>query len=197
MRDYQPYCSLIPEHEQTWREYYTQQQPLVLEIGCGVGFHPIQYSLAHPEHNMIAIEKTKERFTKFKRRYSKHKQATNLLPVQANAIDWISQNIQPKELSQIFLLYPCPYPKNKQANKRWFNMPFMGHLLQCLQPGGTLTLVTNEQFYFEEACERAQSTWNVTILKSEAFTSSQKPRTHFEKKYLEAGQTCYELIIQP
>ena len=39
-------------------------------------------------------------------------------------------------LNRIFLLYPNPYPKTKQAHLRWINRPFMPFLLDLFKKRG-------------------------------------------------------------
>ncbi len=45
------------------------EMPLDIEVGCGVGLHPIQYSLANPDRFLVALEHTREKFEKFHRRF--------------------------------------------------------------------------------------------------------------------------------
>jgi tRNA (guanine-N7-)-methyltransferase len=175
--------------------------PLDLEIGCGVGWHPIAYALAHPERRVIAIEHTRTRFEAFERRVSRHREKgivlSNLFPVQARAEAWVAHALPEACLDRVFLLYPNPYPKTSDLNKRWPAMPFMGFLLSRLKEGGTLELRTNEAFYFEEARRLFASKWGTREILAESWCAAPErpPETHFERKYLEAGQTCHRLVV--
>lgn len=174
--------------------------PLDLEIGCGVGWHPIQYASEHPERFLIAIEHTRTRFNSFERRLHTHKDLSNLLAVHSNAIPWITCAIQAASVSRIFLLHPNPYPKKSDQNKRWHAMPFADRLIGVLKPGGEIYLATNERFYFEEARDFWISNWGLELIEEKTFTIATvpggKPRTHFEKKYLNRGERCYELRVR-
>lgn len=164
---------------------------LDLEIGCGVGWHPIQYAQANPERNLIAIEHTREKFEKFLGRYQKH-DLVNLLPVHANAISWVTQHIDEKKIDSVLILYPNPNPKDK--SRRWFCMPFMHELLTKIKFGGHLELATNELFYRDEALEYAREFWNLELIEAKEIQGTQSSyRTHFEKKYLERNEICYNL----
>jgi tRNA G46 methylase TrmB len=110
--------------------------PLDLEIGCGVGWHPIQYVQKNPARHLIAIEHTRNRFASFERRARSHAEIKNLTPVHADAIEWVTHALAPESVDRIFLLYPNPYPKRSDLNKRWHAMPFMGRLLGVLKMGG-------------------------------------------------------------
>ena len=53
----------------------------------------------------------------------------------------------------------------------------------------------NMEHYFEEACELAVQEWDLTIIESRELPQDFKARTHFERKYLERGESCYNLIL--
>ncbi len=186
----------MPAHmiEQPLRSPFFEGGPIDLEIGCGVGMHAIQRALKFPERKLIAIEHTRVKFEKFQRRIENHAKLENLWAVHDNAISWVASHLSPESLSEIFLLYPNPNPKRK--NQRWFNMPFMGKLLGCLKPGGLLHLATNETFYFAEAIEAAERLWDLKLVHRREINSQENARTHFERKYLLQGQTCFDGVFQ-
>ncbi len=169
-------------------------QNLDIEIGCGVGFHPIDYAKRYPDRLLVAIEKTKEKFDKFVGRLERHPQIKNVVPIHTNAVWWIAHQIKPNTVDRYFILYPNPYPKDPQ--KRFFQMPFMSWVVETLKSGGTITLATNEKYYFDESLENAQKIFGLQVIEKRTVDLNEKPRTHFEKKYLERGETCYNLILQ-
>ena len=172
-------------------------QKLVLEIGCGVGLHPLQYALNHPEHFMIAFEHTSEKFEKFERRLQNHDHLPNLIAIHGNAISWISHGVKDAFLDAVYLLYPNPNPRARDLNKRWHGMPFMSEILRILKDDGELIIATNEKDYALEAVEWMTNEWKCQLIErlevSSELTPDWKARTHFEKKYLARGETCYNL----
>jgi tRNA (guanine-N7-)-methyltransferase len=181
-----------PKHVTPWPPAFNESAPIDLEIGCGVGFHPIQYALKNPERCLIAIEHTREKFLSFQRRAQNHK-LTNLHPVHADAIRYVTNVLKAESVDRIFLLYPNPEPQ--AANKRWFRMPFFHELLEKLKPGGTIELATNIQAYAEEAKLYATEFWHLECIGQLAIAASAEPRTHFEKKYLARGETCFDVTF--
>lgn len=170
-----------------------------LEIGCGVGLHPIQWCQAHPNKALIAIEHTKTRYGKFSRRIARHEGLDNLVPVFDDAISWVSHRVPRHSLAGVFLLYPNPYPKESQSNKRWHRMPFMARIIDSLAPGGTLQLATNERFYRDEAQHWLQDYWKMELNSAKALSEPGAEglgRTHFERKYLSRGEVCYDLVFR-
>jgi tRNA G46 methylase TrmB len=149
---------------------------------------------------LIAIERTKTRFARLEGRLAGHPELKNVLAIHDDAIRWVTHRIPESSLERIFLLYPNPYPKRRQQNKRWHNRPFMGWLLRCLEPNGTLTLATNDPSYAQEAREGMVDLWGMQLIDDQSFSADQlapsAARTHFEKKYLKRGQICIELVFQ-
>lgn len=176
-------------------EPVTSQSPLDLEIGAGQGLHAIHYAKLHPQRTLIAVERTATRFAKMQARHSRHSHLVNLWPVNADALSIVVHFIKDHSLDRIFLLYPNPYPKTKQANLRWHNMPFMAVLKQRLIPGGELILATNIEHYADEAQEQMTSEWKFILTSRSLVSNQSSPRTHFEKKYLERGERCWNLTF--
>jgi tRNA (guanine-N7-)-methyltransferase len=169
-----------------------QLEFLDIEIGCGVGWHPIQYAKANPDRYLVAIEHTREKFEKFRKRVENHQALGNLLPVHANAIAWITHSLKPESVAKIFILYPNPEPK--APNQRWIRMPFMSKLTEVLKPDGEIILATNELFYRDEIIQFAQTS-GLKVKRERRLTLTDSPRTHFEKKYLARGEVCFDLVL--
>lgn len=168
--------------------------PLDLEIGAGAGLHAVQYCSMNPERTLLAVERTHAKAARLLSRRQRHPALTGLVPLHADAVSIVTHELPDASLERIFILYPNPYPKTKQANQRFHNMPFMGELLRKLKQGGELHLATNLEWYADEAQSRLQEVWKLS-LKKRARVQPGAPRTHFEKKYLARNETCYDLIF--
>lgn len=166
-----------------------------VEIGAGQGMHAVRYAIENPGRSLIAIERTKNRFHQLARRREDHPSLTNLFPVHCDALSVFVHRIPDAAIDRIFLLYPNPYPKEKQSNLRWYNMPFMDFLKTKLKSGGQLILATNMDYYAEEAEQKMVADWRFQLRAKEHVTKDRAPRSHFEKKYLERGQDCWNLIF--
>lgn len=183
------------------RECLEKPGPIDLEIGCGVGWHPIRYAEKNPGRTLIAIEQTAEKFNKFRSRVLAHHRANrpieNLFPVHADAVAWVTGFVPNASIERVFILYPNPSPKNAAA--RWIRMPFFGHLLEKLRAGGKIYFRTNLREYAEEIRLYAHEVWGLLPVIDRTFTRQEvevgEALTHFEQKYLEAGERCTELIF--
>lgn len=185
------------EKSKLWLEQTTG--PLYVEVGCGVGFHPLAHVREHPESRILAFERTREKYDKASRRLvahqAKEKAYQKCLIVHADA-SHLWDLFPPQSLAGLYFLYPNPYPKTSQANLRLAAMPFFRVALESLKIEGTFQFATNEKFYFEELRSIIAA---MPFMKTEAAGPIRKdirPRSHFEKKYLERGEACYEILAR-
>lgn len=183
---------------------------IFLEIGCGVGWHPIQEaqkltqnsnsgnaSLAE-EAAIIAIERTVNKFASFKNRLNNHVELTRIITaVNADAIYFITHYVKASSVDKLWLLYPNP--EVKKQNNRWYLSPGFKEILKSLKPNGEFYFATNLKEYAASAL-KASSELNLNLnLKrviSAADDSHFKPRSHFEKKYLERGDLIYDFSFR-
>lgn len=62
-----------------------------------------------------------------------------------------------------------------------------------MKKGGALILATNETFYAEEAEEMLVEKWGLKLISKAKLEPGTVARTHFEKKYLARGESCWNL----
>ncbi len=173
-------------------------RPIDLEIGCGVGWHPIRYAQENPDRTLVAIEKTSEKYEKFGERLKRHPELTNLIAVHADAVAWVTHFAPAGTFDRIFLLYPNPNRKN--ASARWIRMPFFGRLLETLKPGGKIEFRTNLPEYADEVRRVGVEGWGLKLRDERRLDPREVDvsamRTHFEQKYLARGETCFALTLE-
>jgi len=167
-----------------------------LELGSGTGMFALNYAQQNPERHLIAIEQTVNKFNTFNRAFELH-QPNNLTPVHADAALWVERYVPEQSIERLFILYPNPYPKKKHQNLRWHYMPAMHAILNVLKPGSAITFCTNLRWLADEAATQFDRGWQLDLV---SFTSirqnARAPLTRFEKKYLERGETCFELQLR-
>ncbi len=168
---------------------------LSVEIGCGVGLHPIKYATEFPERAIIAIERTSNKYSRFARRMAAHTDLHDrLCAVHADAFQFMDEVFPISSVDEVWILYPNPEPK--KASRRWFHTPFTGRLIEFLKPNAKIQLATNIESYAAD-CERLAAVFGLTVTRSIRFSRAThphwQPRTHFEKKYYERGETLYDL----
>ncbi len=170
---------------------FWQNEHLCLEIGAGKGKHALQFAEQNPTSQLIAIERTRDKFAAMQKQ-AMQANLTNLTVIHADAVAWVTHGVPKNSLSKIFILYPNPEPHN--PNQRWLNMPFFEFLLSRLTTDGEIIIASNVQSYIDEAETMAKDVWQLTVEKSLVPQDSQ--RTHFEVKYLARGEICWQLTLK-
>lgn len=183
-------------------QFLSKQKNLSIEIGCGVGLHPIEYAKSHKPDQIIAIERTKIKFNKFLNHFNsqlKKDPELNqyLLPIHGDGLAFVIEFIKKQSVCKYFLLHPNPYPKSRQLNKRWYAMPAMSALIESLKPGGHIYISTNQEYYYKEALDYMQNTWKLSLEQNNTYYKDDiKGKTHFEKKYLKRGDAIYSVVFK-
>lgn len=144
------------------RDMFHNQNPIVLELGCGKGEYTISLAERFPERNFIGID------IKGARLWKGAKYATeNAMPNVAflrTRIEFIESLFAPGEVSEIWITFADP--QEKKARKRLTSPGFLNRYARFLAPGGVVHLKTDSRllhFYTEELCKQN----SMTILASD------------------------------
>ncbi len=176
-----------------WRS--SNHNKFVIEVGCGVGLHPILWAKLNPSSKILAIERTTEKFNKFHRRLSRHN-LSNIFPAHAEAGTLLPHLNIKKSVDEIYVLYPNPYPKAKHKNLRFAHSAITGLFYELLKPDGMIVFATNIKSYAIELAHQLPKNFPFELSNSSIIPLDQRPRSHFEAKYLKRDEECYELVFK-
>jgi tRNA (guanine-N7-)-methyltransferase len=115
---------------------------LALELGCGKGEYTLALARCRPSWNIVGIDRRGDRLWKGARRALEQGLA-NVLFLRADL-----QNLElffgPGQVSQIWLPFPDPMPKKRQAKHRIFSQRYLLTYRKLLVPKGSLHLKTDD-----------------------------------------------------
>ncbi len=157
--------------------------PLVLDSGCGTGVSTAELARHHPDHQVLGIDRSAVRLSR-----------AGTLPdnarlVRAELADfWRLALTAGWRVGHHYLLYPNPWPKPGQMQRRWHGHPVFPTLLAL---GGHLELRSNFALYVKEFA-RALTVAGVEGVKVVSFRTS-KAISPFERKYLLSGHRLFQL----
>lgn len=171
---------------------FSPHPKIAVEIGCGVGLHPILLAKERPDWKIYGLERTKEKFEKFQRRLWNHPKLQHLLAIHDDGLSWIIHRMPDESIDELYLFYPNPYPKEHQRNKRFHFMPIFSLILKKLKIDGSIYLRSNESWYLDEFMKVATEIWGMELSSKKRVSTGE---THFEIKYLEQNQICHELVF--
>ena len=128
-----------------WHEqYFHNQNPIVLELGCGKGEYTVELAKCHPDINFIGVD------IKGARMWTGATQALNeglknVAFLRTN-IEIIERFFAEDEVQEIWLTFSDPQMKNPR--KRLTSTFFMERYRRFLVDGGTIHLKTDSNFLF-------------------------------------------------
>ena len=131
---------------------FSTRQPLELELGCGDGSFTLQYALANPGRNIVALERLLGRITKLDRK-GHRAGLKNLRLLRAEAAYVLEYLLPPGLLDAIHVYFPDPWPKKRHQKNRLISEPFPPLAKRLLREGGIVYLRTDNIEYFEQMLE--------------------------------------------
>ncbi len=164
-----------------------EPRPIILDSGCGTGWACVALAQRYPNHWIIGIDRSKARLSKAP------EVPNNVFLMRAELADvWRLMVEQNWSVERHYVLYPNPYPKASQLQRRWHGHPAWPFLLQvcdCLIMRTNVSVYAREWHQALHYCGYTQATLNELDLAQ----TCQQPLTAFEKKYAASGHPLFEV----
>ena len=172
------------------QDFFHNDRPIVLELGCGRGEYTVQLAKADPEKNYIGID------VKGARIWSGAKEATALglrnVAFLRGEIEQIDSFFAPGEVSEIWITFPDP--QMKKTRRRLTSARFLKLYRRILVPGGTVHLKTDSPFLYTFTSRLVHEN-SLPLLgeTSDLYSSGLADavtsiKTHYEKQWLSRGK---------
>lgn len=128
-----------------WREmYFHNDNPIVLELGCGKGEYTVELAKLYPEMNFIGVDiKGARMWTGAKKAIEEGQKNVAFLRTNIEIID---RFFVQDEVQEIWLTFSDP--QMKKATKRLTSTYFMERYRKFLVPDGLIHLKTDSNFMF-------------------------------------------------
>ena len=128
-----------------WREqYFHNQNPIVLELGCGKGEYTVELAKLYPDTNFIGVDIKGARMWTGATQ-ALHERLKNVAFLRTN-IEIIERFFAKDEVQEIWLTFSDPQMKNPR--KRLTSTYFMERYRKFLIDGGIIHLKTDSNFLF-------------------------------------------------
>lgn len=150
----------------TWgKNIFKNNNPIILELGCGKGEYTIGLASRFPDNNYIGIDIKGARMW----RGAKTANDQNLINVAflRTRIEFINSFFSTDEIDEIWITFPDPHPGGKNSNKRLTSPRFLNSYRAFLKNNGLVHLKTDNTELFEYT-KRVVSNNNLQII----FTTS-------------------------
>lgn len=184
-----------------WHEdFFHNENPIVLELGCGKGEYTVGLGRRFPDKNFIGIDIKGARI--WSGATAAMRDDMKNVAFVRTSIELLDKFFAPGEVSEIWITFPDP--QMKKVNKRLTGTRFVEMYRRVLAPGGLIHLKTDSPFLYNyttmmvthNGLEVLQSTADLY-----ATLSPEDPilniRTHYEQQWLSRGLTIKYVLFRP
>lgn len=177
-----------------WRnDVFKNGNPVVLELACGKGDYALALAQKYPNKNFIGVDSKGARiFTG-----SKNALEDNLTNVAfaRMRIENITNFFAPGEVDEIWITFPDPFPKDRDAKRRLTAPKFLERYRQISKPGAPVNFKTDDLPLFHYSKESVEGFGLPLVYCKENIYASHlgfeelNIQTYYEKNHLAEGRT--------
>lgn len=183
----------MPVEYLDWAEFFGNEHPVELDIGCGRGLFTWHASEANPEINYLGIELE---FKTARRAAAKlyKREIPNARIISGDAREILETLIAPDSVQAAHVYFPDPWWKRKHKRRRLFTDDFVDLVAEAIEPGGRLHSWTDVEDYFEVIAGLMQHHPRFETLPPPAEKTPEHDldyQTSFERKKRREGETIY------
>lgn len=180
-----PIYGLLPENKiQQLSDVFGNDNPVVVEIGFGMGDSLLETAIAQKNTNFIGIEVHPPGIGAMLKGIETH-QLTNVRLFQSDATEVLEHCIPEASLDQVQIYFSDPWPKKKHHKRRLIQKEFIQLVVSKLRAQGRIHLATDWAPYAEHMLATLESTPSLTnAVKKGGYTTSTglRPETKFERR---------------
>ncbi|MCE9539676.1 MAG: tRNA (guanosine(46)-N7)-methyltransferase TrmB [Bacteroidetes bacterium] len=180
------------------KNYFKNNNPIVLELGCGKGEYTVGLAQRYPDINFIGVDIKGNRIWTGARTATDNKM--NNVAFIRTRIDFIDTCFSSNEVNEIWITFPDPQPQKSRIRNRLTNMIFINRYKKILKNNGIINLKTDSEPFYDftreviaenklEELDATNDLYSNTVKRDESLTSI---KTYYEKKFSDKGfKICY------
>ena len=127
-------------------QIFPEKTKVIMEIGSGMGEATAQIAKANPEVGYVAVEMHSPGLAALLILINQM-ELENIKLIREDATYLLANHIPDNSLDGIHLLFPDPWPKNRQHKRRMVQSEFIEMMGRKLKPGGFIHIATDWQPY--------------------------------------------------
>ena len=135
----------------TWRDLMPGCEALWVEVGCGKGKFTAETAAANPDVLLIAVERCREAMVVAMEK-AQSMGLTNVFYIDMDVAN-IEDIFAPEEIDRLFINFPDPWPRKKNAKRRLTHRGFLDKYCRVVRTGGEFHYKTDNAPLFEFSVE--------------------------------------------
>ncbi|MDP9048147.1 MAG: tRNA (guanosine(46)-N7)-methyltransferase TrmB [Bacteroidota bacterium] len=177
-----------PFRGQWSKEFFKNDNPLLLELACGKGEYAVNLARLFPDKNFIGIDYKGNRIWRGAK--TALEEGVNNVAFQRIQIETLLDHFATGEVDEIWITFPDPQPQISREKKRLTSPRFLEKYKQLLKTGGAVNLKTdNDGLHAYTAEKIAELGLNLHVKTEDLYHSGfadevLSVKTFYEKKYL-------------
>lgn len=126
------------------KQFFQNDNPLVLELGCGMGEYSVGLAAKYPDKNFLGIDIKGARM--WQGAIASLKKEMNNVGFLRIRIEWIERCFAEHEVDEIWITFPDPQLKKNRSAKRLTHPNFLHRYNNIMKKEGQIHLKTDSQF---------------------------------------------------
>lgn len=190
------FCIPYSEEKLDFKKIFGNENPVVIEIGFGMGKATAIIASENPQVNYLGIEVHKPGVGKLLGEI-RDRSLKNLRIIEHDAMEVLKNQISDSSVAAFHIFFPDPWQKKRHFKRRLVQRPRTDLMTQKLAAGGYLYFVTDWLPYAEFGLEELSATEGLKN-RYDGFAPHQewRPETRFEQKGLDANRVISELMFE-
>ena len=138
-----------------WRSLKEDATALWVEVGCGKGKFTAETAQANPHVLLIAVERCREAMVVAMEK-AKAMGLTNVFFIDMD-VEKIEEIFAPEEIDRLFINFPDPWPRKKNAKRRLTHRGFLYKYCHVVRRGGEFHYKTDNAPLFQFSVEEFEA----------------------------------------
>ena len=176
-----------------WHSFFKNDNPIIVELGCGKGEYTIALARKNPNKNYIGIDIKGARFWRgAKTAIEENLPNVAFIRTQIELVDFIFDE---NEVSEIWITFPDPQIKYQRTKHRMTNAVFLKKYHTILNENGIVNLKTDSEFMHGYTLGLLQGAGHeILYANHNVYNNEGAPKevtetqTFYENQYLEVGK---------
>jgi tRNA (guanine-N7-)-methyltransferase len=180
------------------KTYFKNNNPIIVELGCGKGEYTVGLAKRFPDKNFIGVDIKGNRIWTGAKTAIENKMH-NVAFIRTR-IDFIEACFAENEVTEIWITFPDPQPQKSRIRNRLTHTMFINRYKKVVKDGGFVNLKTDNEPFYEftketvaenrlQLLDATNDLYADTTQRDEALTSI---KTYYEKKFSDLGfKICY------
>jgi len=174
-----------------WRShFFKNENPLIIELGCGKGEYTVELAKANPDKNYLGIDVKGHRFNHGARKAIE----LNLKNVAflRTRIEFIESFFAKDEVDEIWLTFSDPQPKDFVGHRRITSMVYWEKYKNFLKNNGVIHIKHDNPMVYQSAMEELEGSHHIIETHTDDVYGSYLQRISQQERDVLSIRTFYE-----